>query len=98
MRKSLLVSAVIVLVGMSMPNATFAKDAVNKTIVMQDEVTYKEIKVEELPTEVVASLQKAYKDATIANAFVGDDGSYKVIVKIGEETKTVYVKADGEII
>ena len=68
------------------------------TIQLQDEVTYEEISVDELPQPVAKAVQEGYADYTVTKTSVGSDGSYKVDLKKNEESISVFFNAEGEFL
>lgn len=102
MKKRMLSVAVVLLMGFGVANTTFASEKMQAVTITQEqeEVTYTEIKAEELPEAVGVTLKEpAYADYTISKAFVGSDESYKVLLS-KDDTETIYVffKANGELI
>ncbi|AWG21070.1 hypothetical protein FFWV33_05750 [Flavobacterium faecale] len=93
--KKLILSAAIVLGSLSL----FAIPVKNNqslvhTVVIGDE--YTEIKVADLPAVITESLLKAFPDAEIQKAFVNENNEYKLEVKLGDKTETMYSDANGK--
>jgi len=81
-----------------------AKPAVKATTVKTTQ-EFKEIKLEELPKAVLATVSENFEGATIAKAYVNEKQEYKVEVALALEDdakettmKTVYLNSKGEMI
>lgn len=100
MKKRMLVSVVMLLMGVGLTTTVFANPKVQAVDVVlnQEEVTYSEIKAEELPETVAATLKNTYADYTISKALLGSDGSYKVKLSQGEKHIAVFFNANGEFV
>lgn len=97
MKKGLMILTIAVLFGLFNLQSTMAINLVSYTIVLADEdVKYKEIKTTELPATINESVQKSYADYTIAKAYLGSDGTYKVKLTKDGDKKIAYYSADGE--
>lgn len=57
---------------------------------------FTEIKVEEVPTPVTASLKRAYHDAILQKAYVNEKKEYKLHVNVGEKVGYLYADAKGK--
>lgn len=92
-----MILSITVLFGLFNLQSTMAIDLVPDTVVRADEdVKYKEIKTTELPATINESVQKSYAEYTIAKAYLGSDGTYKVKLKKDDDNKIAYYSADGE--
>jgi len=102
MKKKMLSVAVVLLMGFGVANTVFASEKLQAVTITQEqeEVTYTEIKADELPEAVGVTLKEpAYADYTISKAFLGSDESYKVLLsKENAESIYVFFKATGELI
>jgi len=100
MKKRMLVSVMTLLMGVGVTTSLLANENVQAVPVVldQEEVTYSEIKAEELPETVTATLNDSYADYTISKALLGSDGSYKVKLSQGEEHIAVFFNASGEFL
>ncbi len=61
-----------------------------------DQDSYTLIKTDKLSEIIKAAVEKDFPKATIAKAFTDNTGNYKLILKTGNTTKTVYTNARGE--
>lgn len=98
MKRELIMLAVVVLVGITSPKLTFAENTMNETVVMQEEVSYSEIKADQLPAEISESIQNSFPDATISQAFLGNDGTYKAIITTENNSLVIFLDAKGKIV
>jgi len=101
MKKGMIISAVIVVMAMM----SFSGEVVANSskydqtaVVAQDDVTYAEVKVDDLPDAVTKSLKDGYADYEISKAYKGSDDSYKVELTKENEKIAVYFNADGKFL
>lgn len=94
MKKVILSAAIILgsLTSFATPIQTTQSEV--KTVVIGDE--YTEIKTEEVPTAITDSLLKAFPEAVIQKAYVNEKNEYKLEVKLGDKTETMYSDANGK--
>ena len=96
--KKLILSAAIILGSF----ATFAQTAApaKTAVTTQTAVseTYTEIKLEEVPSSVILALKTAKPDAVIEKAYINEKKEYKLDIKIGSISSTVYTDAAGTLI
>ena len=97
MKKGLVVSAAVILIGLSMPKGIFAENP-EQVLVIQEQVEYEEISMEELPEGISQTLQQKYAEFAVSKAFVGSDSTYKVIITKGDDTSAVFFNADGKFL
>ena len=99
MKKTMILTAAVLAFGFATPQVSKAMKVQNDIEVVQEkEVTYQEIKVEEIPEAVSKSISSAYVGYKIDKAFLGDDASYKVKVSMGDLKYVLFYKANGELI
>ncbi len=98
MKRVLIVSSVVLLCSLSIPTLVSAENFVSETSFVQEDVKYEELKAEELPKAVKAALTESYSEYAILKAFIGNDGSYKVILSNPEGNVAVYFDAKGEFV
>lgn len=72
---------------------TVAQSATETAKPTQDK--FKEVKAEEVPEAVSASLAKAYPEAKVAKAYVNDKKEYKLDIAVGDQKATVFADATG---
>jgi hypothetical protein len=60
--------------------------------------SYTEVKLGEVPTEVKVSLLKTLPGSKLEKAFVNDKKEYKLEVKAGKKSNTVFADATGKLI
>ncbi|MCM5663813.1 hypothetical protein [Galbibacter mesophilus] len=65
-----------------------------KITIAQDD--YKEIAVAEVPQAIQEALQADYPDAELTKAYVNEEGTYKIEVKMGEQAGHLYANENGE--
>ena len=92
--KKLILSAAIVLGGLSLQAATLNTTNPIINSVFQDE--YKE--VDAVPAAVKTGLDNAYPGVKLEKAFVNDKKEYKVEITVRGEKSTVYTDEKGNII
>lgn len=98
MKKGLMILTIAVLFGLFNLQSTMAINLVTDTTVLAvEDVKFEEINTTELPATITESVQKSYADYTIAKAYLGSDGTYKVKLTKDDEKKVVYYSADGEL-
>lgn len=99
MKNGLILLAVAVMVGFAFPQTSIANQSDNDlTIVMQQEVQYQEIAVEDIPDAVSEALGKDYSGFKVEKALKGDDGSYKIVVSKDDVKYALFYTEKGEII
>lgn len=93
MKKSAIITAIL-LGSMSIPvNAVTAPNKVKTTISVQAE--YTEITTDAVPAAVKTALQTAYPNAKLVKAFVNDKKEYKLEISVGDQKATVYSDVNG---
>ena len=99
MKKLMILSAAAMALFLTMPQLAEATSTQYNISVNQDKaVKYQEITAETLPAPVTATLTKDYAGYTIEKVFLGDDGTYKVVVS-KEAVKTILLFTNkGELI
>ncbi|MDG3580967.1 hypothetical protein [Galbibacter pacificus] len=65
-----------------------------KVATVQDD--YKEIAASEVPQAVQEALQADYPGAEITKAYVNEENTYKIEVKVGDQTGTLFANESGE--
>lgn len=95
--KKLVVSMAILLGSLTtFASTTIAEKQVNtQEIAIQEE--YTEVSVDALPDAVKSAVATAMPGAVIEKAYINENQEYKLEVKAGEQTATVYTDADGTI-
>ncbi len=78
---------------------TFATTQVNSiettTLISQSQEEFKEIKPTDIAQPVKDAIQRDFADATVSNAYVNEKNEYKLVLSIGDDSKTVYADAKG---
>jgi len=97
MKRVLIVSAVV-LSSLNISTFVSAGNLVSETILVQEDVRYEELKAEELPKMVQTMLAESYSDFAILKSFIGNDGSYKIVLSKPEGNIAVYFNAKGEFV
>lgn len=93
--KKVILSAAIVLGGLS----SFAAPTITAhqidELVMTAQEEYKEIKAEELPQAVKDALAADFQTATLDKAYVNAEHEYKLEITVDGAASTVYADKDG---
>ena len=99
MKKLMILSAAAMAIFLAMPQIAEATSTqYNITVTQEKAVKYQEITAATLPAPVTATLTKDYAGYAIDKVFLGDDGTYKVIVS-KEAVKTILLfTSKGELI
>ncbi|MEH6704972.1 hypothetical protein [Galbibacter orientalis] len=94
MKKVILVAAMALgsLTAFAAIPATANNDT--KIVVTQDD--YKEIAVAEVPQAIQEALQADYPQAEITKAYVNEENTYKLEVKMGDQTGNLFANESGE--
>jgi hypothetical protein len=93
--KKLILSAAIILGGLFMnAEAAISKKAVLNIVKFQD--SYKEIKLDALPLEVKATLEKSFPGSKLVKAYVNQKKQYKLELNSGESQDKHYVFTDDK--
>jgi hypothetical protein len=78
---------------------TFATTQVNSietsTVISQSQEEFKEIKPADIAQPVKDAIKRDFADATVSNAYVNEKNEYKLVLSIGDDSKTVYADAKG---
>ncbi|MFC4739364.1 hypothetical protein ACFO3U_05100 [Flavobacterium ponti] len=78
---------------------TFATTQVNSiettTLISQSQEEFKEIKPTDIAQPVKDAIKRDFADATVSNAYVNEKNEYKLVLSIGDDSKTVYADAKG---
>jgi hypothetical protein len=101
MKKGIIITAVVLALGVSVPAGVYAGNlnSENASMIAQsDDVKYDKIDVSEIPETVSSSITTNYAGYEISKAFVGDDGSYKVKLKSDSEKVTVVYDEQGQFL
>lgn len=93
MKKLFIVSAFMLgFVGFT---AVQANSVINHAVVcIQD--GFVAIAADDLPDAVKKAMAKDFPDATLAESYVNENKQYKLVLNIGEASKTVYINENGE--
>ena len=79
-------------------SVVIANEHANPPMIYGDEnVSYSEIQLEDLPTAVTVAVANAYAGYAISKAYKGDDNTYKVKVSRDDVKKVVYYNENGEL-
>ena len=78
---------------------TFATTQVNSiettTVISQSQEEFKEIKPTDIAQPVKDAIKRDFADATVSNAYVNEKNEYKLVLSMGDDSKTVYADAKG---
>jgi len=101
MKRITMLSVVVFGLAIAGPQVVKAGTGVAQTQaseVMQQDVTYQQVAVDELPEAVAKAFAKGYEGYTISKAYKGSDGSYKLEAVGAEVTVELYYSETGELI
>lgn len=98
MKKGLIVFAVVVLFGMSIPTIVCAERVNSDFSAVQEDVSYEEVKIDALPEQVSTAIEKLYAGYEVSKVYLGSDGSYKVILSGKEKKLFVFFSASGKFL
>lgn len=98
MKKGMIMTAAVIVLGISMPSGVMAENTNHTMQIAQEEVQYEKMNVEDLPEVVSQSISEGYADYTVSEAYMGTDGSYKVKLTKEEEKIKVFFNANGEFL
>jgi hypothetical protein len=95
--KKLILSAAILLGGLSMQAATsVVGNAIVSSVNIQDE--YTEITADAVPAAVKSTLEKSFPGTKLEKAYKNEKNEYKLEISSGEKKYTVFTDASGNII
>lgn len=99
MKKRMIITAAVVVFGLSVPTGVFAENHAQTNVITQEqEVTYEQMNVEDLPEPVSKAVSEGYADYTLSEAYMGSDGSYKVLLEKENEKIAVFFNEQGEFL
>ncbi len=99
MKKLLILPAVALALFLAVPQTADATTVQNDYTVIQEKVVkYTEITAATLPEAVSNSLTKDYAGFATDKVFLGDDGSYKVVVSKADDKKELFYNEKGEFV
>ena len=91
--KKLVLSAAIILGGLSANASTFRTEAVKIEMEMLN--VYTPVNSEDLPAAVILALDENYPGYLITAAYVNEYGEYKIDITIEDSEGTLYIDAAG---
>lgn len=94
--KKLILSAAIVLGGLSVQAAIPAVTTSIQTIIIQDE--YTEVTADAVPAAVKSTVEKSFPGTKLEKAYKNEKNEYKLEISNGDKKYTVYTDASGSII
>lgn len=93
--KKVLLSAAIVLGGLSSFTASaFTMNNLDEVVIVNQQ-EFKEINVNDLPQAVKDALAADFENATLDKAYVNDKEQYKLDISVEGMSSTVYADKDG---
>ncbi|MDQ6471427.1 hypothetical protein RB619_12295 [Flavobacterium sp. LHD-80] len=92
--KKILLSAAILLGGLSVQATPIAVNPATESVKFQDE--YKE--VDAVPAAIKTALDAAYPGVKLEKAYVNDKKEYKIDIIVRDVKSTVYTDAKGNIL
>ncbi|MDL2143831.1 MULTISPECIES: PepSY-like domain-containing protein [Flavobacterium] len=95
--KKLILSAAIVLGGLSVQAATSTvKTSDIQSVIVQDE--YKEIGTDAVPAAVKSTIEKSFPNTKLEKAYKSEKDEYKLEISSGDKKYTVFTDASGNIL
>ncbi|WP_202702324.1 PepSY-like domain-containing protein [Flavobacterium sp. UGB4466] len=95
--KKLILSAAIVLGGLSVQAATSTvKTSDIQAVVVQDE--YKEVSADAVPAAVKSTIEKSFPNTKLEKAYKSEKDEYKLEISSGDKKYTVFTDASGNIL
>ncbi|RKR10625.1 putative PepSY-like beta-lactamase-inhibitor [Flavobacterium sp. 90] len=94
--KKLILSAAIILGGLSVQATTPAVKTSMTQSVIQDE--YTEVAADAVPAAVKSTIEKSFPNTKLEKAYKNDKNQYKLEISSGEKKYTVFTDASGNII
>lgn len=95
--KKLILSAAILLGGLSMNAATpVVTNSIVSSVNIQDE--YKEITADAVPAAVKSTIDKSFPNTKLEKAYKNEKNEYKLEISSGDKKYTVFTDASGNII
>jgi hypothetical protein len=93
--KKLILSAVIILGGLSVQASIPAETTVN-SVIIQDE--YTEVTADAIPAAVKSTVEKSFPNTKLEKAYKNAKNEYKLEISSGDKKYTVFTDASGNII
>ena len=95
--KKLILSAAIILGGLSVQAATLVKTTSTiQLVVSQDE--YKEVTADAVPVAVKSTIEKSFPNTKLEKAYKNEKNEYKLEISNGDKKYTIFTDASGNII
>lgn len=95
--KKLILSAAILLGGLSMNAATpVVTNSIASSVNIQDE--YKEVTADAVPAAVKSTIDKSFPNTKLEKAYKNEKNEYKLEISSGDKKYTVFTDASGNII
>lgn len=99
MKKLLILPAAALAFFMAVPQFAEAKTVQNDYMLVQERVVkYNEITASTLPEAISGSITKDYSGFATDKVYLGDDGTYKVVVSKGDEKKALFYNEKGAFV
>jgi hypothetical protein len=99
MKTSIIVGAALAVLSLSAPGiATANKVQTQYVLTEEKEVKFTEIKVDEIPEQITATLKKDYAGYVTDKAFKGDDGTFKIKVSKEALKQVLIFNNKGEVL
>jgi hypothetical protein len=95
----MILPAAALAICLALPQISQATNVQNDVAVTQQkEVKYTEITADQIPEAVSTTLAKDYNGFKTDNVFLGDDGTYKLVVSKGTDKSVLFFSGKGELI
>ena len=86
----------LVAVALVSSTSLLANTTQGLTMEVTSDVSYEEIKVDELPAQVKEAVAKDFEGSEILKAYKGSDSTYKVVLKVEGAKKEVIYSKEGK--
>lgn len=97
--KNLILAASLVFALSASAMFPINKESVNASVVcFNQEKEYKKIDTADVPANALKEISTKYSGYTITEAYVAEDGEYKVVLAKDKTTLKVYYSATGEYV
>ena len=94
--KKLILSAAIILGGLSLEAAPVNSVSMTQSVNIQD--AYTEVAADAVPAAVKSTVEKSFPGTKLEKAYKNDKDEYKLEISSGDKKYTVFTDASGNII
>ncbi|WP_347050952.1 PepSY-like domain-containing protein [Flavobacterium olei] len=94
--KKLILSAAIVLGGLTANAAVLPAISISQSVIVQDE--YTEVAADAIPAAVKSTVEKSFPKTKLDKAYKNGKNEYKLEISNGDKKYTIFTDASGNII